>query len=207
MRSTQYDNFLSDQINECMTSVASIWEDALKYKLNDSSNQMKDLYGKLIDLKQDMDIYREARGTFEDGQDYDEILSMADNIKRQRARKNKEEKEEKISSVLSRIRGDDDIVIEEDKTSTAGLLCPITNKLPIHPVIAKRCRHVFEKDAIMSYISGRTGGRNMSIPCPCAACNNHISVNDIIEDPEVTRRVEEVRNATSQRNEEEYTEL
>jgi SUMO ligase MMS21 Smc5/6 complex component len=201
MRSTQYDNFLSDQINECMQSVTSVWEDALKYKIQDSANEMKDLYGKLIDLQQDLKNYRDARGYADEGYEFDDILRMAENLKHQREDQNRNDKEVQISNVLSRIKGDDDIIIEEGQPTLAGLLCPITNKLPIKPVIAKRCKHVFDKDAIMGYIAQRTGGRNMSVPCPCAACNNHISISDIISDEEVSRRVEEARNATSQLDE------
>ena len=201
MRNSPYDNFLEDQIRECMQSCESVWSDAIKYKVNDASNAMKQLYRDLFDLRQDFSVYREVKSMNDESTEYESIMQQVHNLKAQRQHVTRIQKEEELKNVLARVRGDEDIVIEESSAPTV-MLCPITNKIPIHPVVSRKCQHIYEKDAILSYIQDRTGGRqNLSVPCPVAGCNKQLWLIDIVEDPEVTKKVNEARRLQTQGDE------
>ena len=196
---TIYDNFLQDQIKECMQSCESIWGDSLKYKVPDAVNEMKQLYGDLFDLQQEFAIYKESKTFYDENQGFESVLNHAENLKQQRSVQLAQMRQEELRKAAQRISPDEDIVIEES-SSTAGLLCPLTNRLPIHPIVSRKCKHVYEKDKIFAYIQINGGGR-AGVPCPMAGCNRNITINDLYEDEEINRRVNEARRSQSQSDE------
>ncbi|EAY23337.1 MGC53049 protein, putative [Trichomonas vaginalis G3] len=194
MRASAFDNFYKDQLNECLQSTGSVWEEAVKYKSPEAAQKMAKLFEDIIDLQQDFDCYMAARGGYTEGDDYDNILQQAKQFKDQNSYSYQRSKQQLIEQQKEKIRAcDDDIVIEES-ASTVGLLCPITNKIPTNPVVSRKCHHVYEKTAIIAYIQSRSMGRNMSAPCPFAGCNRQLSIDDLVEDPEVNRRCDEARD-------------
>ncbi|KAH0791776.1 e3 sumo-protein ligase nse2 [Histomonas meleagridis] len=99
-----------------------------------------------------------------------------------------------MKSVGKEIRDDEDVELD-DSESSAGLICPITSALPEHPVVSKICHHVYDKDAIVKYIRQQNQQGKRHVICPAIGCNQKISLSEIAEDPEVTRKVEKARKA------------
>ena len=187
-----------------MQSCESVWSDAIKYKVNEAANKMEKLYGDLFDLRQDFSIYKEAKSYYDDTTDFDQILDQAAQIKRSREVNIARQKSEELKAAKSRVKGDEDIIIEETN-APVGILCPLSNTLPVHPVVSRKCKHVYDKEHIVNYIQSRTNGRNISVPCPMAGCSANITLNDLYEDPEITKKVNEARRSQTQNDD--YEEL
>lgn len=195
---TPYDNFLNDQLQELLKATEETWGDAVKYKINDSSHKMEQLYGEIIDIQQDYESYKRARNEADaDITSYDQIIQTKDLYLSQNQAFYSQEKSNKIELVKSRIKGDEDDIVFEGG-GTGSLICPISQALPRDPVVSKNCRHVYDRTAIYDYIKQKTTTRSPSCKCPVAGCTKNICKNDLIEDPEITRAVEEARSKQTQ---------
>lgn len=197
-RNSAFDNFYKDQLNEILQSTGNVWEEAIKFKSNDIAQKMQNLYGDIIDLQQDFECYLAARSGYNEEDTYEGVVQAAQNLKQQNARIYQRQKEQQIEQQKERMRGGDDDIIIEDTPSAAGLICPFTDKIPTHPMVSRRCHHVYEKDPIIAYVRGNRG----TVPCPKAGCSRNITIDDLYEDPEITRRCDEAR--AQQKNDDDY---
>jgi SUMO ligase MMS21 Smc5/6 complex component len=90
-------------------------------------------------------------------------------------------------------RDEEDEVTFAGGESTAGLLCPLTQKLPDNPIVSKVCHHVFERDAIMNYIRARAVGRVRNVTCPRAGCSALIGATDLYVDKDINAQIVRAR--------------
>ena len=191
--------YFIDTINECMKSCGDLWEESNKNKINDVSNDMKELFSKYIDLKQDFDIYLDIKKEF-DGP-LNEINQQISNYKRIHFFELNENKKALITEQLSKIQIEEEVIVE--KKSKSGYLCPISQKIPDNPIISKKCGHIFEKSAIFSYIQTKKD-LNQVVSCPVAGCKFSISKNDLYEDPQINK---EILDAKKSLKEDEYQKI
>ncbi|XP_010545851.1 PREDICTED: E3 SUMO-protein ligase MMS21 [Tarenaya hassleriana] len=91
--------------------------------------------------------------------------------------------------------GDDqeDIVMTSTQCLLLNITCPLTGKPVVEladPVRSMECKHIYDKAAVMGYIS-RTGNAR----CPVAGCPKLLKKDKVICDPMLKFEIEEMRSA------------
>ncbi|KAK8894955.1 hypothetical protein M9Y10_023397 [Tritrichomonas musculus] len=198
--STQNHEYILSQLQECLKSCAGTWKSAEEQGLNDVVNKSKTTYSKIIDLQQDFQIYTDILRSTPEGVSYEEIENRVQMTKlNQQPFLNAEKsrmiqvQEQQLQQSIEENSGDE--VEFEGGDTTAGLICPLTTRLPDDPVVSTICHHVYEKNAIYEYI-----GRQARVECPFAGCNALISRSTIITDPKITKKVNEARKLANKEN-------
>ncbi|KFK38861.1 hypothetical protein AALP_AA3G170000 [Arabis alpina] len=96
--------------------------------------------------------------------------------------------------------GDDeeDIVMTSTQCPLLNTTCPLSGK-PLteltDPVRSTVCKHVYDKTAIMHYITS-----NPNAKCPVAACVGRLQHNKVVCDPMLKFEIEELRSLNKQSN-------
>ncbi|ESQ48460.1 hypothetical protein EUTSA_v10021394mg [Eutrema salsugineum] len=96
--------------------------------------------------------------------------------------------------------GDDeeDIVMTSTQCPLLNMTCPVSGK-PLtelaDPVRSMDCKHVYDKSAIMHYIS-----KNSNAKCPIAGCRGKLQNNKVVCDPMLKYEIEELRTMNKQSN-------
>lgn len=200
--STQNHDYILNQLQECLESCSETWKSAKEQGLNNIVEKSKETYAKIIDLQQDFQLYTSIVSSAPEGVTYEEITDKVFQTKQYQQPNLDAEKTRLIQMQEGAVRqyagdnSDEDVEFEGGDT-TAGLICPLTAKLPVDPVVSKTCHHVFEKKAILDYIL-QTGQQR--VKCPFFGCEKFISRNTLIEDPAITRKVREARKESNSEN-------
>ena len=189
--STQNHDYILNQLEECLKSCGETWKSAREQGLNNLTEKSKSTYAKIIDLQQDFKLYTDIIRTMPEGVPYEEITNTVYQAKHNQQIILDAEKARKLEA-----KSDDEVEFEGGDT-TAGLICPLTAKLPEQPVISSTCHHVFEKKAILDYI--RRSGQQR-VECPVAGCTSMISIRTIVEDPKITKKVKDARKVSNAEN-------
>ncbi|KMZ61361.1 E3 SUMO-protein ligase MMS21 [Zostera marina] len=85
----------------------------------------------------------------------------------------------------------DDIVMTSTQGNLLNMKCPLTGLHVFHlgnPVRCKDCKHIYEKDAIMNYMT-----KNSQAKCPVAGCPKVLQVTRVVCDPMLTIEIDEAR--------------
>ncbi|KAK4654847.1 hypothetical protein QC762_406970 [Podospora pseudocomata] len=90
------------------------------------------------------------------------------------------------------IQEDDDLVVERE---IVDLKCPLSLQAFKTPFSNHKCKHTFEKDAIMSFIRS-SGGKAQ---CPVPGCSKDLTITDLYPDEVMLRKMKRVAEA-SRRN-------
>ncbi|OHT04827.1 hypothetical protein TRFO_27619 [Tritrichomonas foetus] len=203
---TQNHTYILNQLQESINSCGDTWKYAKELEMPDIVAKSKQAFSSLIDLQQEFQIYTDILRGSNEGETYDEILHQVSNqlimsrpildaqkIQLMQAR-------DGIDSGQNRDDNDEDVEFKGGD-STSGLICPITAKLPDHPVISTVCHHVYDRDAIFNYISQKNPrGYNHAVECPLSTCKSFITRDSIREDPEITRKVREAKKKEAEEN-------
>jgi SUMO ligase MMS21 Smc5/6 complex component len=187
---------LLNQIGECLKSAKEAWFEAESLNIPDTKERMQRLYSDLIDMEQDFRIYKEVMANLADVQGYDSIIEETRRVQAQERPRKAAEKQERMAELFDHgegRRGEEDEVTFAGGETTAGLLCPLTQKLPDNPIVSRLCRHVFERDAIMDYIRARAVGRVRGVTCPRAGCNALIGATDLYVDDHINSQIARAR--------------
>ena len=200
--STQNHDYILNQLQEISQSCIETWKSAKEQDLNNVADKSKKTYAKIIDLQQDFQIYTDILRSTPDGVPYEEIENRVNQTKYSQQIYLNAEKERLIhhqEGILDQIaeENSNDEVEFEGGDTTAGLICPLTAKLPEDPVVSSTCHHVFERKAIYDYI--RKSGQ-ARVECPVAGCTSMISRSTIVEDPKITKKVKEARKVQNAEN-------
>lgn len=189
---------ISNQLRECLRTCEDTWKSAKEAGLNDIAKKTQKTYSDIIIVQQDFGIYADRIRNFTDGETFDNVLQDIEQYKENNSNRLMNERKNLLNEQIQRINqsvedGSDEEITIEGEDSAAGLICPLTQKLPDFPVVSRTCHHVFEKDAILEYIQRSTNRRQTSVECPFAGCNQMISRNSLYEDPAITRRVKQAK--------------
>lgn len=190
--------FINTQISDIMKACQASFKETGKIGMKDSQNKLDNLYSQLLDLQDEFSIYTSAVMEAGDNDDYDTVLENTAATLITRSRYLSVHKEAMMkqfrtgaTETTAGVEDEDDIQFEGGEV---GLKCPLTTRLPTHPVISNICHHVFEKDAIINYIRQNGGHqRTGRCQCPVAGCNTFISIDSIVEDKVITAKVNEAR--------------
>jgi SUMO ligase MMS21 Smc5/6 complex component len=91
---------------------------------------------------------------------------------------------------------------EEELQITGGKLdtrCPLSMTELTEPYTSKRCKHSFQKDAILEFIRmWRPGVQGNRCMCPVVGCDKEIKKEDLYHDKVLLRRIERQRAADEQ---------
>jgi SUMO ligase MMS21 Smc5/6 complex component len=186
---------LLNQIGECLKSSKEAWLECESLNIPDKKERMRRLYSDLIDMEQDFQIYKDVMANSADVQSYQSIVDEMRHLHAQERGRMAAEKRERMAELFdreSRCDDEDDVTFAGGET-TAGLLCPLTQKLPNNPIVSKLCHHVFERDAIMEYIRARAVGRVKNVTCPRAGCNALIGAADLYVDNNINAQIARAR--------------
>ena len=82
--------------------------------------------------------------------------------------------------------------IKVGEDAMTGLTCSLTMKIPTNPVVSRICRHVFDKDAIISWINNNGRGQ---VQCPKAGCSAYFGKGDLVVDKEICERIRKAKNS------------
>jgi hypothetical protein len=190
--------FVATQIAECLRSSGEAFAEADSFGVPLARQRMEALLSELIGIDQTFGIYREALSASAETASYDEVVQLADHELQRRRRALDTDRSHRLANVFGGGRGrqqeEDDVEYAGGET-TAGLVCPLTAKLPEHPIVSTICHHVFECDAIKQYIRSHVTGREKRVLCPVAGCAAEFGLADLKEDSAVTRQVSEARHA------------
>ncbi|TVY88091.1 E3 SUMO-protein ligase [Lachnellula willkommii] len=94
---------------------------------------------------------------------------------------------------------DDDIVIQR---ATTNLRCPFTMGIFVEPFTSNKCKHTFEKEAILNYIEtngtqfatpGQPGRGTKQVKCPTSGCDVMLKPEDFYDDAVIRRKVERAK--------------
>ncbi|MBR4634383.1 hypothetical protein IKO50_05590 [bacterium] len=181
--------FIENQVSECLKACGELSQDAKEWKLPNVTDYLYDLSGKLIDLSQDFKVFTQVFQSSKGSQTYDELVRETESQKVLLAQTLADSKQRQLEDLFGDIDG---IQIADDNTN---LICPLLTDIPEHPVVSKRCHHVFEKQLIEEYI--RSKGR-AKVQCPIVGCSENISISDLYEDESISERCFAAR--TSKRN-------
>ena len=188
--------FVQSQIRECMKSCLEAYSEASSIGLTTESEQMKNLYSELIDLSQEFDIYT----TIFNNKNID-INAIDEEVKKTKNTMSFILQNKKKSMMNEMLEGksnedEDDGVEFNGGDESAGLICPITSTLPEVPVVSLKCHHVYDKTAIINYINQQTQLGVKKVICPCIGCEQPISMKTIVEDEEITKKVNKAKMNT-----------
>ncbi|KAG6756633.1 hypothetical protein POTOM_040068 [Populus tomentosa] len=90
----------------------------------------------------------------------------------------------------------EDIVMTSTQSTILNITCPLSGK-PItelaEPVRGVDCKHVYEKKAIMGYIS-----INAQAKCPVTGCPRYLRQDKVVSDPLLLVEIEEMRSMSKE---------
>ncbi|KAJ6770622.1 hypothetical protein OIU79_021304 [Salix purpurea] len=90
----------------------------------------------------------------------------------------------------------EDIIMTNNQSTILNITCPLSGK-PItelaEPVRGVDCMHVYEKKAIMGYIS-----RNAQAKCPITGCPRFLRQDKVVSDPLLLVEIEEMRSMSKE---------
>ncbi|KAK0707565.1 zinc-finger of the MIZ type in Nse subunit-domain-containing protein [Lasiosphaeris hirsuta] len=89
---------------------------------------------------------------------------------------------------------DDDLVIER---VIVDLKCPLSLQIMKEPYSSKKCKHTFEKSAIVDYLQS-SGGQ-----AQCPVCTQQLRIADLFLDPTMLRRLKRAEEAERRAREQE----
>ena len=198
-------DLILDNIQDTLNACGDVWSNASEHGLTDLIPQIKQAYARLIDVQQSFRMYTDAFRESLPGDSYEAIIAKADQIKIMNQAFMDAQKMQMLQAKEAEIDKNDEGSDEEImfEGGTTGLICPLSAKLPDNPVVSTSCHHVYDKDHIVRYIKERSRGRFPYVECPVAGCNAQISLNTIIEDPKITKQV----NQAKQEENEDYEKL
>lgn len=196
MSHDQNHKFIQSQLRECMKSCSEAYAESLSAGLSSTSEEMKALYSDLIDISQEFDLY--TRLLSDRRTDVSAIDGALEQAKGAAAAQLQAEKARMMSDLIDDpLGGDDDEGVEfRGGDESAGLICPITSTLPETPVISRLCHHVYDRAAIIDYITQQQQHGIRNVVCPCIGCEQPISMRSIVEDAEVTKKVNRAKRKT-----------
>lgn len=184
-----------NQIHECLRSTKETYIDSQAISIPNVRDRITRLYSDLLALDQDFTLYANVMATAAPTETYLDIERRIAIAKSEQRAQLEQKKRAEMNDLLHEdhpapAREEDDVAFEGGE-SHAGLLCPLTQKLPTHPVVSRVCRHVFESDAIRGYIRSHATPQEKKVTCPMAGCTAMIGISDLVIDQEVSKRVAE----------------
>ncbi|KAI1396897.1 zinc-finger of the MIZ type in Nse subunit-domain-containing protein [Hypoxylon fuscum] len=78
---------------------------------------------------------------------------------------------------------DEDLIIAEEHLD---IHCPLSMAVMQDPYTSRKCKHTFEKDSVVQFLSTKPGRRAR---CPQTGCNKEVSIEDFHPDPIMLRRI------------------
>ncbi|KAK0742293.1 zinc-finger of the MIZ type in Nse subunit-domain-containing protein [Apiosordaria backusii] len=87
---------------------------------------------------------------------------------------------------------DDDLVVERE---IVDLKCPLSLQTFKAPYSNHKCKHTFEKDAIMEFIRSSNGGKAQ---CPVPGCSKELKITDLYPDDVMLRKIKRAAEAARQ---------
>jgi len=191
MNNTSYHQYLSEQIDDCLRGCGDAWEDSVNNHLNSVSEKLKSTFEDIIDLQQDFRLYQDSRRSLQNLNDFSTVIDFMEQLRITRGQQLLNEKAGIIAKQISKFKTDEEEIVFEGGDETLGLICPLTSRIPETPVISVKCKHVYEKNAILNYIRHGSGGGQVS--CPVAGCGQFITAKDIREDEHISKAVLEAK--------------
>lgn len=191
---------IENTISECLKACEDIIKEAVEYGAEGIPEKMLQYSEEIIDAQQEFRLYSSV---VSDNRNIDDPQIIEEKVAEKRALQMGSLAIEKRNTI-ERLRGlirkeQDDEEIEVVADSGQRLICPLSNQYPNKPVYSSKCQHVYEHDLIVNYIN--TNGRGGRVVCPKAGCNQVVSLRDLVEDPNLTRQVQEARqNEEASRN-------
>lgn len=200
-KSPTHHEFLNSQISDCLKACAEAYEESTAMGIENAKERLQPIYADLLALSADFKLYSDILVSAGDNAIFAAIEERLQDARRASAANQKRDQNKKIANVFSDHHGkggrgeDEDEVEFKGGDVTAGLICPLTGKLPKQPIVSRICHHVYEKDAILRYIRSTSVGRERKASCPLQGCNAVFREEDLYIDQEVIRQIEEARRA------------
>ena len=202
----QNHQFLIRQLTDCMQACREAYAEAQQCDIPNARERLEKVFTDCYDLKDDLTIYSDQIAFARETDDYTMILARVEQLKQQRVYFADAMRTSAVQEAFSKpqrqnsdIEDDDDVTFEGGDVET-GLICPLTSKLPEHPVVSRVCHHVFEKNAIEDWIRMNTSRNRSVIECPKAGCNAQFGLKDLVRDDKVCDQVEKARRSKAGTN-------
>jgi SUMO ligase MMS21 Smc5/6 complex component len=78
-------------------------------------------------------------------------------------------------------------------SAALSIKCPITQKVFVDPVMSKKCRHNYERDAITRHVRSSRGRATL---CPVAGCSERVTLDDLTPNPAMLREIQKQEAAS-----------